>query len=206
MMKVLTSAVLALTVLVITGGVLVHKLVTGEEPGITVPPPPESLKNRIVSQRELPSFTLIKGEDLELRLASSGLDKSTPNLQALTGRYLLTGVKRGAEVTDQMVAPREATPLLADAVAFSIPITSTTFPGGPLRPGDLVDAIAARRGATTEVKRFENVIVLSIVQPTKDSALPNAIILAIPRTRRDDLASAASAEWMLTRKIVVANQ
>jgi len=205
-MKVPKYAAIVLIVLLIGGGVMARKLATGEEPKITPPPPSEAAKNRILAKRELQAFTLLKDDDLEVRLASSGLDPSTPNQKALTDRYLLASVKRGAEVRDQMIAPREATPLLSDAVAISIPITPTTFPGGQLRAGDLVDLIAVRPQGSTGLKKFENLMVLSIVQANKDTTLPNAIALAVPSAQRDDFAaSVAGAELLLTRKIVVAN-
>jgi Flp pilus assembly protein CpaB len=196
-----------LIVLVILGGVMVQKLATGKEQTIEPPKPTEPARSRIVVKQDLQAFTLLKdGKDgnLEARSGSAALGQTEPNVAELSGRYLLVNLKQGAEVKDEMVAPRDATPWLSDAVAVSIPVTATSFVGGQLRAGDLVELVAVRSRENAGMKKFEQVIVLNVVQGTKESNLPNAIALALPRTQRDDFASAvASAEVFVTRRIVV---
>jgi Flp pilus assembly protein CpaB len=200
--KPATTAVLI--VLIILAAVMVTKLATREEPEIKTPTALEPAKSRIVAKRELQAFTLLKDEDLEARLGSAELGQKAPDVKGLIARYVLVNLKKGAEVKDEMVAPPSATPLLSDAVAISIPVTATTFPGGQLRAGDLVDLVAVRSKESTEVKKFESLMVLSILQANKDTNLPNAIALAIPSAQRDAFASAVvGAELLLTRRILV---
>jgi Flp pilus assembly protein CpaB len=201
-MKTIRVGIILLVGLIAFGGWMFWKLTTREEPPINIPPPMEPAK--IVAKRQMPAFTLLTGEDLDPRPSSPELGQAAPKVDGLTGRYLLVEVKKGGEVKDEIVAPESATKLLSDAVAVSIPTTATTFVGGQLRAGDIVDLIAVRCQGSPAGKKFESLLVLNIVQANKDTGLPNAINLAISSAQRDDFASAvAGGNVLVTRKIAL---
>lgn len=78
-----------------------------------------------------------------------------------------------------------------------------TLLGGQLRVRDLVDLVAVPTRDPAGAKKFENLMVLNIIQANKVTNLPAAIVLAVPRVKRDDFASAVvGAELLVTRKIV----
>src|SRR5690349_5471290 len=109
--------------------VLVTILVTREE---TSTPK----RDRIVARTDLQPLTLLNDKNLEPRSADG---KNLPDIKGLSDRYVLVSVKKGAEIKDEMVAPRDATAWLSDAVAVSVPANATTVVGNQLRTGDLVD-------------------------------------------------------------------
>jgi hypothetical protein len=187
-----------LAVLILLGVAIFWLLMTSPEPKL-----PGATDNRVVAKSDLRSFTLLNGQHLEVH-AVNGQDP--PSLDGLTGRYLLVDVVKGAEVRDEMLAVRNATPVLADAVLVSIPISATTSLGGQLRAGELVDVVAAPSIGTTPGKKFENVVVLSGTQAAKDGTPPTMITLAVPSGKRDEFASAiAGSQLLVSRKIVVSN-
>jgi Flp pilus assembly protein CpaB len=201
-MITIKAGVLVLVFLIAIGGWMFWKLTTREEPPIEIPPLIEPAK--IVAKREMPAFTLLTIEDLDPRPSSPELGQPAPKVDGLIGRYLLVAVKEGGEVKDEMVAPESATKLLSDAVAVSIPTTATTFVGGQLRAGDLVDVIAVPSQGSPAGKKFESLLVLNIVQANKDTGLPNAINLAVSSDQRDEFASAvAGGDVLVTRKIAL---
>jgi hypothetical protein len=183
----------------------------------------EAEKSRVVAKRELEAFTLLQESYLEDRKGKESLagEPPAPTVAELKDRYLLVKVKRRGEVKREMVAPREATLLLADAVAVTLPATVTNFFGSQLRTGDLVDLLAVRAGGTSAtataaqpgagVTKFENLLVLNApgdVAKAVDKECPaGSITLALPRAWRDDFASAlAGATLLVTRKIPVRSQ
>jgi hypothetical protein len=178
-----------LGVLVAMGAVLLWCLLT------QAPPEPR----RVVATRDLEAFTLLTSGVLEMRPRSP----SNTEIAALTGCYLLVAVKQEDEVTRKMVTSREGNEWLADAVAVAIPTSATTSLGGQLHVGDVVDLVTVPKGAT-EVKTFENLLVLSTAPPSKET---NVITLAMPRAQRDAFALAVTgAELVLTRRIIIASQ
>lgn len=187
-----------LVVLILLGVATFWLLITSPEPEL-----PGATHNRIVAKSDLRSFTLLSGQHLEVH-AVKGQDP--PSLDGLTGRYLLVDVVKGAEVKDEMLAVRNATPVLADAVLVSIPVSATTSLGGQLRAGELVDVVAAPSIGATLSKKFENLVVLSGTQAAKDAAPPTMITLAVPSGKRDEFASAiAGSQLLVSRRIVVSN-
>jgi Flp pilus assembly protein CpaB len=196
-----------LLVLIGIGWFTLWKLWSAAEP--TVQKPVEPTPIQLVATRELESFTKLKRADLKL---SSGTPESAgpsvPTVEELEGRYLLVKVDDGGEVKREMVAPREASPLLSDAVAVGIQPTSITSIGGQLQVGDIVDVVPS--GTNQSREPFENVMVLKVVNDAKagdkGSGIPVGITLAIPRASRDRFAAAAAnAGIVVTRKILVAN-
>ena len=197
-------SVALLITLIALGGWMSWTLATREEPPVPPSEPIEPAKSRIVATSDLPAFTSLKAGHLVPRPGSTDLGQPAPNVNGLIDRYLLVNVKKGAEVKDEMVAPTAASALLANAVAVSIPTTATTFVGGQLRPGDLIDLTAVRSKPSSESKKFAGLLVLNIVQASKDSGLPNAIVLAIPYDQRDDFAlRIAGADLLITRPILL---
>jgi len=183
----LKPAGILLGVLVAMGAVLLWWLLT-QEP------------RRVVATRDLQAFTLLTSGDLDMRPRSPS---SNTAIATLTGCYLLVTVKQGGEVTHEMVISPEGKEWLADAVAVAIPTSATTSLGGQLHVGDVVDLVTFPKGAT-QVKAFENLLVLSTAPPSKET---NVITLALPRARRDEFALAVmDAELVLTRRIIMANQ
>ena len=177
------QAAIVLAVLIVVGGVLLWLLLTHNP-----------ISNRVVAKRDLPAFTLLRTDHL---------NGSNSSIAELEGRYLLVTVKKDGEVTREIVVPRLGNEWLADAVAVAIPIAASTSLGGQLHVGDIVDLVTFPKGAT-QVKSFENLMVLSIASPNKNA---NVITLAIPRARRDEFALAVTgAELVLTRRIIMANQ
>jgi Flp pilus assembly protein CpaB len=210
--KDLLSFVVPLIILIGVGGFMLLKLWSAPEPQVneTVEP----TQSRIVSKRKLNSFTKLTSADLEV---SSGIaSASMPTIGELEGRYLLVPVMEGGEVKREMVAPREATLLLSDAVAVGIQPTSLASIGGQLHAGDIVDVVAIglgdrpASGNTQSLESLESVLVLNVVNDAKagdkGSGIPVGITLAIPRGSRDKFAAAAAnAGIVVTRKIIVAN-
>jgi hypothetical protein len=109
-------------------------------------------------------------------------------------------VKQGTEIKDDMLTPKTESKLLSNAFAVSIPTTPTTFVGGHLRAGDVIDLVAVSNDGK-KATRFEDLMVLNIFQANKDANLPNTITLAIPDAKRDDLPAIVGAELVITRKI-----
>ena len=192
-------AVLFLAVLVIYGQVMVRRLLATEDPPVEPPKPPEP-KSRIVVTKDLQAFTLLTDGNLESRTGSAPVGQ-IPTIKDFSERYLLVNLRKGGEVKEENVAPPGAKDLLSDAVTVSIPATPTLL-GGQLRVRDLFDLVAVpTKGGTPE--KFENLMVLNIIQANKDTNLPNAIVLAVPRTELNRFASAVvGAELLVTRKIV----
>ena len=82
--------------------------------------------------------------------------------------------------------------------------------GGQLRIGDTIDLLPVPKtppqGTAVQVIPIENLLVLNIPPPNKD-ANSSVITLAVPRTKRPELATAiAGATLVLTRNISVSNQ
>jgi Flp pilus assembly protein CpaB len=210
--KDLFKLVVSLVILIGIGGFTIWKLWSTPEPPVeqTVEP----TQSRIVTKRELKSFTKLTKADLELKSGTAETaSPSVPTVEELEGRYLLVKVKRGGEVKREMVAPPEATLLLSDAVAIGIQPASLTTVGGQLQVGDMVDVVTTgvKNGSTSGPQEtFENVMVLNVVNDTKAgdkvSGIPIGVTLAIPRGSRDRFAAAvANAGMVVTRKILVAN-
>jgi hypothetical protein len=153
---------------------------------------------RVVAKRGLPAVTLLNDADLEMHGSPESLNVS---ISELTGRYLLAPVNQGAEVTREMVTQREGKEWLSDAVAVAIPMSITPSLGRQLRAGDIIDLVTVPKGAT-QVKTFENLMVLNIAPLNKDPNASISVTLAVPRGQRDDLALAvSSSELVLTRKL-----
>ncbi len=147
---------------------------------------------RIVAGTDLQPLTLLNEKNLEPRSPDKN---NLPDIKGLSDRYVLVSVKKGAEIKDEMVAPRDATALLSDAVAVSVPAGATTVVGNQLRAGDLVDVLIPKG---TEVKKYELMV---LVPASKDSTM---ILLAVPSAQRFDFASALVGTQLLliSRKIV----
>jgi hypothetical protein len=178
----------AVSVLVIAFVVMLVMLITFKESS-------EPERSRILAKTDLEPLTLVNDANLEAR--SDG--QNAPDIKRLSDRYLLVSVKQGVEVKDEMVAPRDATTLLSDAVALSIPASATTVVGNQLRRGDLVDLVAVLPKEGAGVKKFEKLMVL--VPANKDTN-PNAIVLAVPGAQRDEFSSAlVGTQLLVTRKI-----
>ena len=181
-------ATILLGVLVVLGGVLLWLLLRSDAR--------QPAGSRIVAKRDLHAFTLLTANDLEMHPSA---EPSALTIAELTNRYLLVGLKEGSEVTPSIVAPVNSTQWLGEATAVTISMSATTSLGGQLRPGDMVDLVTVPKGAT-QVKTFENLMVLNIPPPGKDATV---ITLAIPHTRRDEFALAVTgAELVLTRRIL----
>ena len=154
---------------------------------------PKAPGSSVVASQDLRAYTKLVNGHLECN--------DTSRTEALTKRYLLVDVKKGGEVREEMVAAGDATSVLNDAVLFSIPASATTSLGGQLRAGELVNLVAVP--TTGPAKPFENLVVLSSTQPTKDGP-PTTIMLAVPNGKRDEFAAAiTSAQLLVSRKIVV---
>ena len=196
--------VVPLLILIGIGGFTFRKLWSAPEP--VVEKPVEPTLSQLVATRELKSFTKLTKDDLIL--SSGTADPSAPTVAELEGRYLLVKVNLGDEVKREMVAPREATSLLGDAVLVGVQPTSLTTIGGQLQVGDMVDVVPI--GTHQSPQPFENVLVLNVVNDAKagdkGSGIPVGITLAIPSGSRAKFAAAAANGGILvTRKILVAN-
>ena len=172
----------------------------------------EPTQSRVITKRELQAFSLLKKADLQVDVGTAeATSSSAPTVEELEERYLLVKVKRGGEVKREMVAPREATSLLRDAVAVGIQPTSATSIGGRLQVGDMVDVVATGiKDRETPVMTFDNLMVLNVVTEAKTgdkaSGIPVGITLAIPRGRRDEFAAAtAGGAFVVTRRISAVN-
>jgi Flp pilus assembly protein CpaB len=176
-------------------------------------------KSRVITRGALQAFTLLKDTDLEERKGvEDPLEGPAPTAEELKGRYLLATLKRRGEVKREIVAPKEATDLitnaLADAVAVAIPATAPNSFGGSLQTGDIIDLLVAppidgshlRAELPGRLRKFENLLVLG-VGPKADAKAADrdgaagAITLALPRSRLDEFASALpGATLLVTRK------
>jgi len=178
--------------LVVLGGVLLWWFFTYE--------PTEA--SRVVTKRDLQAFTLLTAADLEMR---GSPEKATTQISDLTDNYLLVAQKKGAEINREIVVSRQGKDWLGDAVAIAIPASTTNSLGGQLRVGDTIDLLTVSKtttqGAASQVTTFDNLLVLSIPPPNKD---PNssAITLAVPRTKRNDLATAVTGATLVVSRNV----
>jgi Flp pilus assembly protein CpaB len=213
-------ASLILVVLIASGGVMLWKLLH-IKPVETKDPAPVPTQTQVIAKKDLGVFALIKAVDLELRPGTDDSPEAVqkaPTIEEFSDRYLMSPVISGEEVKREMLAPREATPLLADAVTVSIPATPVSSLGGQLRVGDLVDVVAVHNSplpvGSDQLKppSFEKLMVLNI-DTEKDVRAdekapkePGAITLALPASKRDEFAAAlAGATVTVTRKIPVKN-
>ena len=162
--------------------------------------------SRVVTKRDLQAFTLLTVGDLEMR---GSPEKATTQISDLTDNYLLVALKKGAEINREIVVSRQGKEWLGDAVAIAIPASTTNSFGGHLRIGDTIDLLTVSKtttqGTASEVTIFDNLLVVTIPPPNKD---PNssAITLAVPRTKRNDLATAVTgATLVVTRNIGASN-
>ena len=203
------------------GGLMTWSLLASPEPKLKTPLPVELARSRVIAKRELKPYTLLTDGDLEAKTVSQQTSVTAsitpPKVEEFTGRYLLGKVESGGEIKREMIAPREATPLLANAVAVGIPASSTTSIGGRLQAGEMVDLLAtapessqSSADQSARLRKFENLMVLHIATgneekaPEKQGAPHFGIILAVPATRRDEFATAtAGASLLVTRRIVI---
>jgi Flp pilus assembly protein CpaB len=190
-MKSIRFAVVVLAVLIVLGGLMVLTLVRSGEPQVS----------KVVAKRDLPAFTLLRNDDLQVTpIVPPG--QTSPNIDNFTSRYLLVSAKTGVEIKHEMVADPETTLWLANAVAVSIPASLSTTLGGQLHAGDWVALIAVPPKEGAEVKKFEKLMVLTVVLGSKDVPPSNSITLALPGHQRDEFASAvAGAQLLVSRKI-----
>ena len=196
-MKSLKFARVVFIALVLLGIVMFWLLATSRE--LKLPGP---TTDRIVAKQDLRAFTLLRNAHLEGRAVNG---QNALKLEALADRYLLVDVKKGGEVKDEMLAARDATPVLADAMLVSIPASATTLFGGQLRAGELIDLVVPPSLGNPVAKKFEGLVVLSSTQQTKDLSPPTTILLAVPSSKRDEFAAVAGAQLLVSRKIVVHN-
>lgn len=175
----------------------------------------------ITASRDLPAYHLLDESELtagmEKNDGQSATSNASPDPKALTvnnlkGRYLLTSVKAGQVVTDEMVAPAGLTANLSESFVTAITATSATTLGGQLRVGDRVDLIVVPAKQTTnqnaetspKTVAFEDLIVLKVHvssegKPADDQAV---IVLAIPLSKREDFAATTvGANLVLTQKV-----
>lgn len=188
---------IVLAVLVVLGGALLWWFFTYEP----------AFPGKFFAKRDLPAFTLLTGDELEMR-GSKELAKI--QISDLTDHYLLVAVMKDAEVNREVVVSRQGREWLSDAVTIAIPASITNSLGGQLRIGDTIDLLPVPKTATpvtaTQVIPLDNLLVVSVPPPNKD-ANSSAITLAVPRSKRNDLAIAVSGGTLvLTRSISVSNQ
>lgn len=195
-MKSFTFAGAVFIALVLIGIAISWQLMTRLEPK-----PQDPADSRVVATQDLPGLTLLTSNHLEVHAVTG---QNTPKIEDFIDRYLLVEVKKGGEVKDEMLAVREATPVLSDATLVSITASATTSLGGQLSVGELVDLVAIPSLPGTTGKKFEKLVVLSSTQPTKDGTSPATIMLAVPSVKFDEFASAiAGSQLLISRKIVV---
>jgi Flp pilus assembly protein CpaB len=214
-------ALVVLLGLVVSVGLMVWKLVYTEQVKAIIPtPPPAPTRTTIVSSKDLEAYTLVTNNDL---MPINGTN-DTPDprmleelLDKLRNRYLLTNVPQGAEIKSEMLAPSEATEMLGNSVAVSIPATATATLGNQLRVGHMIDLLAipgnqpsANQSDQPKLHVFEKLLVLNIPikkdpkVDEKDLAEAGAITLALPTKKRDEFASAiAGATVVITRRVPV---
>lgn len=183
-----------LAVLVVLGGMLLWWFFTYEP----------AFPGKVVTTRDLPAFTLLAAGDLEMRGSE---ELATTKVSDLTDHYLLVTVMKGAEVNREVVVSRQGREWLGDAVTIAIPASITNSLGGQLRIGDTVDLLTVPKtvpqGTAIQVTPFDNLLVVSVPPSNKD-ANSSAITLAVPRTKRNELAIAvAGATLVLTRNLGV---
>jgi Flp pilus assembly protein CpaB len=212
------ESVIALAVLlglIVWAGVMLGKLVTGEQVKRMTAPTPAPTRSKIVSSKELAAYTLLTNDHL-LIIPGTNETSNPKVLDDLLDRYLLVTVLAGTEIKSEMLAPREAKELLRDSVAVSIPATATSTLRNQLRVGDKIDLIAvptnnsSANESQSQPLAFENLLVLDV--PAKKDPKPDekslaeagAITLAVPATRRDEFAtSIAGATIVITRRVSV---
>lgn len=210
-----TIAVVVVILLVFTGGLLLLKLLRLP----LVDPKPETAKpaptqTQVVAKRDLEAYVQLKPDDLELRKGndpSAEAAQKAPTIEEFSKRYLMAPIISGEEVKREMVAPSEATSLLDNAVAVSLPATPGSTLGGQLRVGELVDVVAVHNSSSPadsdpiKSSSFEKLLVLNIETKQADEKTPKepvSITLALPANRRDEFAAAvANATVTVTRKI-----
>jgi hypothetical protein len=192
-----------LVLLIGVGVVTILKLWSAPEP--TIEKSVALVPSQLVATQNLKAFTKLTKDNLVLKPGTAGVaTPSVSTVEELTDRYLLVAVIEGGEVKREMVAAREATPLLGDAVAVGIQPTSLTAIGGQLQVGDMVDVVPTVSGEA--MQPIENVMVLNVVNAAdKGSGIPVGITLAIPRLSSKQFAAATAAGIVVTRKIPVAN-
>jgi len=200
--------IIVLAVLIISAGVMVGLLVTAAEPTRENEQKAQFPHGVIVAKRDLPAYTLLTSNDVEVR---QGLNRETPDVNKLTNHYLATSIKQGAEVKEQNLASASATEVLKDATAISISAPSTNFLGGQLRAGEIVGLTAVTKNVASAEKTpattCEPLLVLNVVPPNKDTSTPGSITFAVPNTQRANfLAALANTDLLVTRTIAVQKQ
>ena len=204
-----------LLVVLISSAVGMIYILANDDPRQAAAKKPTVTRSKIVATHELARFTLIKKEDLEAR--KGGGDANEPDVSPFINRYLLVNIKKEGEVKEENLAPEAATRVLDDAVAVSLPASSTNSLGGQLLVGDLVElhAIHSKTNTTPPkddaagttpsppVDKFE-LVVLNVLPANKDAGVPAAITFAVPADQRDKfIAAVGGTELFVTRKISV---
>lgn len=169
----------------------------------------------VVASRDLSAYEPLAEADLRSTgksdgPASTGTSSSgggTSLVDKFKGRYLLTSVKKGQAVTDEMLAPSSLTETLGKSFVTALPATSATTIAGQLHVGDKIDMIAVPPklpGQQTTPVTFEDVLVIGL--PANGEGKPaggdGVIVLAIPQVKPDTFASATNgATLVVTKKI-----
>jgi len=209
-----------LLALILSVVLLVWKLVNTEQVKAMTATPILPTRTKIVSKKDLEAYTLLTDDDLMFihgTNETSDPQVSKALLDELLHRYLLAKVTQGTEVKSEMLAPFEATELLGNSVAVSIPATATSTLGSQLRVGDMIDLFAipgnqpsGSQSDQPKLHAFEKLLVLNVPikkDPKLDEKNPaevGAITLALPTNRRDEFASAiAGATVVITRRVSV---
>ena len=192
--------------LVVIAVLMVRTLVNSEQVEAMKTAPLVPSTTRILSSKDLETFTRLTNEDL---IVLPGKDDPTGDkkLAALRDRYLLTNVTSGTEIKSDMLVPTEPKGLLDNSIAVSIPATATSTLGGQLRVGDVIDLLLIPGNQSAKPEPFENLLVLNISLKKVDDkspAEPAAITLALPTDKRDKFVPALpNAAIVITRKISV---
>lgn len=175
-----------------------------------------------VGTRELPVGTLIAEEDIARIAVSVPLANAVPADNPMAGQLLRRNLRRGEVLARTHL---EAGNQLARAVpagyrAFAIPIDDVVAAGGLLKPGDLVDVLAAFRSGQdaqpTAMILLSSVEVLAVsgqlegvaagqenAQQQQRSGRNSSAVLAVPR---DDLTRLLVASENGSLRLAVAGE
>jgi Flp pilus assembly protein CpaB len=149
-------------------------------------PPPPAATDVVVAARDLPAGAVLSTRDLRLAERPTGgvPDGALDSTAAATGRPVSSAVRRGEVLTDvRLVGPGALRGLAAGTVAAPVRIADAES-AALLRPGDVVDLLAA--SAAPDAPTGEARLVASSVR-----------VLLAPRQQRSGLTGGLSSGALL---------
>ena len=149
----------------------------------------------VVATRDLASGVELTADDvrLENRMAATVPDGSQSDVDTLVGATLAGPARRGEVLTDvRVLGPRLAESVAGpDARIVPLPLTDSALVD-LVRPGDVVDVLAAGVDARPQLVATDAVVVLVSEKPKgAGSGRDRVVLVALPPHAANDVAAAA---------------